>query len=411
MKEYYRWQNASIENALRKRRVVTLSGARQCGKTTLIKHITKNAPENFIFRTLDDKGLLKSALDDPITFVKHARGSMIIDEVQKAPDIVSAVKQVVDNNNRRGQFLLTGSADITSLQEVSESLAGRVKNIRLRPLTNGEILGRRPSFIKKCFGKNFSPQIKGFDKETIIKMAFRGGYPEAVKMHKRDRKDWHKDYREALFKRDLKSIANISRQDIIKELFAILNSWSGKYMDLSNIGSNLAVSKITLGTYINALKTLFLFESVKPWLKTDYDRVGKKEKIYSTDTGTMVNSLDWKEDDILLDSDKSGKLIETLVFNELAAQIDFSGHYDLYQYRDRAKRKIDFLIEDSDGAITAIEVKSSAVADSSDFKHIRWFKENMAGNKKFTGIVLYSGENTIMFRNDMYAVPLASLWE
>ena len=119
MKEYYRWQNASIENALKKRRVVTLSGARQCGKTTLINQVAKNAPENFVFRTLDDKGLLKSALDDPITFVKHVKDTMIIDEVQKAPDLVSAVKQVVDGNNRYGQFLLTGSADITSLPEVS----------------------------------------------------------------------------------------------------------------------------------------------------------------------------------------------------------------------------------------------------------------------------------------------------
>ncbi|MCL2334989.1 MAG: ATP-binding protein [Endomicrobia bacterium] len=411
MKEYLRWQSTSVETALKKRRVVILSGARQCGKTTLINQVADSSPENFIFRTLDDKGLLKSALDDPITFVKHSKGAMIIDEVQKAPDIVPAVKQVVDKDNRYGQFLLTGSADITSLPEVSESLAGRVKNIRLRPLTNGEILGKMPSFIEKCFAKDFPVQIKGFDKETLIKQAFRGGYPEAVKMHPQDRKDWHKDYREALFKRDLKNIANISRQDVIRELFAILNSWSGKYMDLSNIGSNLAVSRITLGTYINALKTLFLFESVKPWLKTDYDRVGKKDKIYSTDTGIMTSSLDWKESDVLLDSDKSGKLIETLVFNELAAQIDFADRYALYQYRDRAKREIDFIIEDSSGALTAIEVKSSAVADSSDFKHIRWFKENVADNKKFTGVVLYSGENTISFRNNMYAVPLACLWE
>jgi len=124
----------------------------------------------------------------------------------------------------------------------------------------------------------------------------------------------------------------------------------------------------------------------------------------------MTSSLGWKENDILLDSYKSGKLMETLVFNELSAQIDISGEYNLYQYRDRAKREIDFLIENSDGAILAVEVKSSAVANSSDFGHIRWFKENIAAGKKIIGIVLYSGENTVTFKNEMYAVPIAQLW-
>ena len=410
MREYHRWQSETVEQALKKRRVVVLSGARQCGKTTLSKQISNSLSQKVIFRSLDDKGLLESALDDPINFVKHPGGTMIIDEIQKAVDLLPAVKQAADNNNSYGQFLLTGSADISSLPEVSESLAGRVKNIRLRPFTQGEILGKKPDFINKCFNKNFSAQVKGYDKETLIKQAFRGGYPEAVKLPAKDRKDWHKDYREALFKRDLKNIANINRQGSIRDLFAILNSWSGKYMDFSNISSALAISRQSLSSYINALKALFLFEEARPWLKTDYERVGKKSKLYSTDTGIMTSSLGWKENDILLDSYKSGKLMETLVFNELSAQIDISGEYNLYQYRDRAKREIDFLIENSDGAILAVEVKSSAVANSSDFGHIRWFKENIAAGKKIIGIVLYSGENTVTFKNEMYAVPIAQLW-
>ena len=409
MSEYNRWRTLNIEEALKTRRVVVISGARQTGKTTIAKHVSG---KNSVFRSLDVDSIYEAAVNDPTGFVKNDSGTMFIDEVQKVKKLITEIKYVVDNNNRPGQYLLTGSADINSLPEVSESMAGRLKNIRLRPLTQGEILRKKPTFLKRAFEANFSKQILGYDKKTIFDLAFCGGFPEAVRLEsQKNRKDWHRDYITALLKHDLKDVANITRQDAMKELIDILASWSSKFMDISQISSSLGLSRPTVVSYINALEALFLFDKVAPWIKTDYDRVGRSYKYYASDTGFMTAILGWKRDDILLDVDRSGKLMETFVFQELVAQVDLDNSYSLYQYRDREKREIDFLIEREDGSLVGIEVKSSHSVSSDNFIHHKWFRENIVkGKKPYVGIVLYSGEQVLSFGEGLLAVPIAALW-
>jgi hypothetical protein len=259
---------------------------------------------------------------------------------------------------------------------------------------------------------NFPKQITGYDKKEIFNLAFRGGFPEAVRLDsQKDRKDWHTDYINTLLKNDLKEIGNITRQDTLKDLIGILASWSSKFMDISPICSSLGLSRPTAVSYMNALEALFLFDRVAPWIKTDYDRVGRNHKHYVTDTGLMAAVLGWKQDDILHDVDRAGKLMETFVFQELAAQVELDSSYSLYQYRDREKREIDFLVEREDGAFAGIEVKASHSVSASDFKHQKWFNENINKEKKpFTGIILYSGEQTLPFGENYFAVPLSTLW-
>lgn len=406
--EYPRWQKTGISQALKTRRVVILSGPRQSGKTTLVKQLQE---QDSLFRTLDDTQMLKVALEDPTGFVKSPTGTMIIDEIQKAPLLLPAIKRRVDEDNRPGQYLLTGSANLHSLPEVTESLAGRVTNIRLRPLAIGEILRHKPVFLEKAFKNEWPLQVKGYDKEAIIKLAFRGGYPEVLNLSAEEHKAWHKDYVNTLLARDLKDIANIRRQGAIKQLLGILAAWSGKYMDISGICSKLPVTRGTLENYINILEALYLFERAGPWLRTDYDRVGRRDKIYATDTGLMASILNWRVEDVLLDSDKSGKIVETLVFNELAALMGTGYKYSLYQYRDRKDREIDFIIENEQGQLLGIEVKSGSSFASDDCRHMVWFRNNIVPDKPFTGIVLHAGEDTLPLGKDMYAVPVAALWE
>ena len=409
MGDYLRWRSKNVKDALATRRVVVLSGARQAGKTTLAKQIPG---KNSVFRPLDVDAFYRAAVDDPTGFIKNNRGTMIIDEIQKVKKLITEIKYTVDNNNRPGQYLLTGSANIFSLPEVSESLAGRVKNIRLRPLTQGEILGLKPTFLKRAFNQNFPKQITGYDKKAIFDLAFRGGYPEAVRLkNQKDRKEWHRDYIGALLKNDLKDAANINRHGALKDLIGVLASWSGKFMDISPLCSSLGLSRPTVVSYINALEALFLFDRVAPWIKTDYDRVGRSYKYYSSDTGFMTATLGWKLDDVLLDVDRSGKLMETFVFQEISAQVDLDSSYSLYQYRDREKREIDFLVEREDGALLGIEVKSGHSVSASDFLHQKWFRENIVKNKKpYIGLVFYSGEHTLSFNGNFYAVPISMLW-
>jgi predicted AAA+ superfamily ATPase len=209
--EVPRWQAEGIKDALKRRRVAVLTGGRQTGKTTVLNQVLE---KDDVFLSLDDDNLLKTARDDPKGFIKHSSGTMFIDEVQKAPNLIPEIKLAVDKNNRTGQFCLTGSANIQALPIITDSMAGRSKRIRLRPLTVGEFLRRKPRFLERAFSANFPRKISGFDKEHIFDFAFCGGYPEAIKLNnQKDRKEWHRDYIDDLINRDLKDFMNIRRQN------------------------------------------------------------------------------------------------------------------------------------------------------------------------------------------------------
>lgn len=410
--EYYkRWQEKNIKRALGQRRILLLAGSRQCGKTTMAKAL---AGKDAIYRTLDDITLLNAALDDPHGFVHHKDNLMIIDEVQRAPFLLQAVKQDVDENQKPGRFLLTGSANIQSLPSVNESLAGRVTKIRLRPLALGEIYGKKPDFLEKAFKGEFDHLNKknSDTKESYIEYASFGGYPEPnrLKLYK-DRRSWHKDYLDALIERDLADIAQVKRKDSLAKLITVLAAWSSKFLTISDIGTSLGISRPTIETYINALESLYLVERLNPWHKTDYDRISKQDKLFMTDTGMMMSILDWKIEDINLDGDKSGKLFETFVFNQLSAILDAQeDNYKLYHYRDSEKREVDFVIENEKGDILGVEVKAGSAVNKSSFKHLEWFSSNMAERRSFNGIVLYSGQHVASFGKNMWAVPIHALW-
>lgn len=442
-KTIHRWQSEVIKNALETRRILVLVGARQCGKTTLVQrlaftnsrnleiHFNKQGfsygggsgsgagygdgsgyggeSSNHIYRTLDDITLFEAARNDPVGFVKHGDELMIIDEVQRVPELLSAVKQDVDHNQKAGRFLLTGSANIQSLPNVSESLAGRVRKIRLRPLTLGEIKGISPNFITQAFQENFSKNDHVNSKDDYLVYALQGGYPEARNFNDKERYIWHKDYLEALIERDLKDIVNIRRKDSMVKLLETLAAWSSKFIDISAISSCLSITRPTIESYINALETLYLVERVRPWSKTDYARVNKQDKLFVTDTGLMSSILKWNIDKIRLNSDLNGKLIETFVFNQLATLVDIDS-YNLYHYRDREKREVDFIVENNNGDILAIEVKSGSKVTKDNFKHLKWFKANVAKDEDFTGIVLYTGKEAVRFGEKMWVVPINSIW-
>ena len=296
---------------------------------------------------------------------------------------------------------------------MKDSLAGRVGKIRLRGLTQGEISGTAPCFLPKAFAGEFpAGAVEPFrGRDEIFDMALRGGFPEVLDLKDKDRKSWHVDYVEALLENDLRDIQRIQRHNAMRNLVRVLAAWSGKYMDIADIGAGLSVKRPTLESYINALEFLYIAERLPPWTKTDYARAGKKDKIYMCDSGLMASILEWTPDQARMDSDRAGKLIETFVFNELAAQIDASDRdYKFFQYRDREKREIDFIVENANGDILGIEVKFGSSVQKQDFRHLRWFKDHLAGERDFTGIVLYTGEHCGSFGEQIWAVPISTLW-
>lgn len=390
------------------RRVLLLTGPRQCGKTTLARSLVSADTE---YRTLDDLTLKQAAENDPHGFVRHNLRTLIIDEVQRVPSLLQAIKKVVDEDNRPGQFLLTGSVNIPTLPSIQESLAGRIGKIRLRPMTQGEFAKAKPRFLDLAFAQSLRHGWHSYDRDDLLEIAFRGGFPEAVLLQGRSRRLWYQDYVTALLERDLRDIARIHRLDAMRELARILAAWSSKLMDISAIGTGLSIKRPTLETYINALETLYLVEKVHPWTRTDYERVGKQNKLFLSDCGLMAALLGWRPDQVRLDSDRSGKLIETLAFNEIAAQIDSADEdYQLFHYRDREQREIDFLVERDDGALLGIEIKAGLTVNDKDFRHLRWFQQNLAKDRPFVGIILYSGDFAGSFGDGLWSVPFGALW-
>jgi predicted AAA+ superfamily ATPase len=407
---YLRWQQGFIHQALQTRRVLAITGPRQCGKTTLAKTLLNDTA---LYRTLDNPEMLKVAQLDPVEFVTHDQAYMIIDEVQRVPELLLAIKLRVDENTRYGQYILTGSANLYQLPRTQDSLAGRIRHLRLRPLTQGEIAGTAPHFLQRAFQREWPKSIDThWGRKKTIAQSFIGGYPEVLALSEKERKSWYRSYLQAVLGQDMQELLDIRRPAVMEKLVQTVAAWSGKYMNTNAIGSHLEIQRRTLDNYLSALESFFLLERIPPWTYTDYEYVGKHDKLFMTDTGLMAAQLGWTPQQVEMDSDRSGKLIETFVFTQLAALIEASEEeYTLYHYRDRLQREIDFMIQGPAGSLLGLEVKSGSAPDLSDAKHLIWFAENQVKGTSFTGIVLHTGNQTYRLKGEnIWAVPIASLW-
>ncbi len=404
---FKRWQMERVKTLLAYRRGVNLTGARQVGKSTLTEML--NLPDVKKW-SMDDNLTRKAALDDPHGFVKHAAGqTVVIDEIQKAPMLLEAIKMVVDRDNSKGQYLLTGSANIRFAKMVKDSLAGRLGTVRLRPLAFAEICANEPSFLDMAFDRGFDGRdYPGFGKRDIIELAFRGGYPEVCDIPQSERTDWFVSYLDDLLTKDIRDVTEIRKLETMRRVAKSLFAHSAQFISINELAAKSELAKATLQNYIEALKALYIVDAVPAWAKNDYEIIGKREKMFAADSSLVANILEWSEDEAYMDPDKGGKLIETWVYNQISAIAETSTKYTISHFRDSKKREIDFIVERTDGAILGIEVKSGS-ASPEDFKHLKWFDKNLAGERAFTGIVFYAGERTLRFGEGFYAVPLAAL--
>ena len=402
-----RWKLSDVVESLRYRRIVHITGARQSGKTTL----AATAPIANVRRyTMDDDNLRETASDNPIEFTERKAGeTLVIDEIQKVPELLNAIKIHVDRSPDRGQYLLTGSSSLDFMRKSADSLAGRMHTVRLRTLTLGEVNGNAPSFLDDAFRHEFKQPAVMMGKRDIIHRAFQGGYPEAIDFPDNVRRDWYEDYVNTLIARDVKNVAQIRKLDLLKDILKWIMARSSKLWTAEELCSTMQISKETATNYVSALKALYVIDMIPAWNKTDYDRAGKMPKFFASDAGLIANCLDWNEEEAFVNSDLSGKLVESWVYHEISAIAECSkGRYTISHYRDKDKREIDFIVANGQEKMLGIEVKAGGRVGKEDFKHLKWFAENLA-KREFTGIVLYSGEYTLSFGDGFYAVPLAAL--
>jgi uncharacterized protein len=402
-----RFSAGRIATALADTPVVMLIGPRQCGKTTLVRQFVDRGRE---YVTLDDDTVLEAARNDPAGFVRGF-DLVAIDEVQRAPELLRAIKLSVDGDRRAGRFLLTGSANILTLPQISESLAGRMETISLMPISRAEIAGTKPAFLKKAFAGKLAKPSSPMIGDELVHAVLVGGYPEMLRREKpRRRQAWARDYVKAIVQRDVRDIAEVEKLDQLPHLLQILAHHSGQLTNFTQIGGQLGIDDKTTRRYIGIFEQLFLVQRVSPWFRNQLKRLVKTPKLHFLDSGLLAALLGLTAEQIVKDRSTFGALLESFAFSEVLKQTGWSDEsYALYHYRDKDQDEVDIIVEDEHGAMVGIELKASATVKSSDFKGIRKL-QNICGDDLKLGVVLYDGTNIVPFGDRLFAAPITCLW-
>lgn len=238
-----------------------------------------------------------------------------------------------------------------------------------------------------------------------------GGFPKSVVATDRERWEWHTDYIRQLLS-DLRLLARIRRIKAMRDLLASLAAWSSKVVDVTKIGRSLDVSRPTLDSYINAAEMMFVIDRVPAWVDSDYERGMRRDKLFMCDSGLMAGVLGWDPERVKDNSDACGKLLETYAHNQLASLVDVDRYsHELYHYRDRDGREIDFVIRHRSGDVLGIKVKAASAVGTKAARHLRWFGDNLVKDGRFTGLVLHTGNYTHRLGEGVWAVPFSVLWE
>lgn len=389
---------------------VLLNGARQTGKSTLVQWIASQ--HEFEYVTLDDFTTLNAASRDPVGFLSVIKKPLIIDEIQRAPQLFLAIKQVIDKNRRSGQFLLTGSANVFMLPKLSESLAGRMEIITLWPFSCDELMQQKSLFIDRLFSSEFSlSHDPDFSRQELVEKAMKGGYPEIQKLATEKRRiAWFNSYITTILQRDVTELSRIEGVRELPRLLALIASQSGALVNMSSLSRDAGLVMMTLKRYRALLEAIFFVTRLNAWFKNVGKRLIKTPKLYLTDTGLLSYLMGTNQNRLDADPKFMGQLLENFVMQELFKQASWSATLPrIFYYRSVTGKEVDFILETRSGHIVGIEVKASATVDSSDFDGLIEIKSLM-GKKFVRGLVMYTGTNTIPFGKDLYAVPISALW-
>ncbi len=391
--------------------VVFLHGARQTGKTTLARWLSKNLhPARYL--TFDDAGMLAAARNDPAGFLSGMEGPLIIDEVQRAPELFLAIKAEVDRKRRPGRFLLTGSADVLLLPHLSESLAGRMEILTLWPLSQGEIEGRKENFVDLVFKASFSPQTeKACSKLEYFKRVVTGGYPEIlVRTSPKRKKAWFGSYITTILQRDIRDLANIEGLTELPRLLSLLAVRATSLLNFSEISRSLGMPQSTLKRYITLMETTFLIHIVPAWSGNLGKRLVKSPKLIVSDTGLMSYLLGLNDKRIASESPTSGVLLEDFAIMELYKQMSWSDTLPkIFHFRTQIGQEVDIVLEDAAGRVVGLEIKASTTPRAGDFKGLKVLADAL-GKRFVRGLLLYLGGEVIPFGVKLHALPVSSLW-
>jgi hypothetical protein len=395
-------------------RAAAITGPRQAGKSTLARQLQSAGVVPNYF-TLDDEATRNAARDDPDGFALSLPRPAVIDEVQRVPSLMLAVKQILDNDPAPGQFLLTGSADLLTARVVADALPGRVEYLNLWPLARSEIEGKRGSVIDALLDGT-PPRVSGAPKgrAASAELVVAGGFPDALNRNPRQRARYLRSYVQATLSRDLPEIGGVRGDPAkLEQLLRLLAARTSTLVNYAALGRALALDEKTVKAHIELLSQLFLLHRLRPWSANLGARQVKTPKLLLTDTGLAaalvgVDAARYSAPD---QGALAGGLFETFVVMELIKQASWSTTpVELYFYRDSDKREVDLVVESASGDVVAIEAKTAAATTASDLRGLRVLRDKL-GERFKAGVVVYSGEHTLPIDDRIWAVPISGLWK
>lgn len=404
---YPRLLEARIAEAMADTPVVLVAGPRQAGKTTLVRQV---ATHTMRYLTLDDELTLLAAREDPVGMIRNLDRA-VIDEIQRAPQLLLAIKKTVDEDRRPGRFLLTGSANLMALPTVADSLAGRMETLTLLPLSQSEMHGATANWIDRAFAGEILRATRPLLGDDLIEAVVRGGYPEAVsRTTPRRRTAWGRQYVDAIIRRDVRDVAGIDKLDQLPRFLRALTQVAGQMCNYTQLGAQLGLDHKTAARYIGVFEQMYLVRRIDVWARNRLNRVVKTPKLQFIDSGLLSTLADVTPALVQQDRSRFGNVLETFVFAELLKHTTTAeGDYRLLYYRDHDQHEVDFVIENAAGHLIGVEVKAAATVKESDLRGLKRLA-NVAGKQFMLGVILYDGSETLPLGEGLWAAPLSSLW-
>jgi predicted AAA+ superfamily ATPase len=406
-----RHASARIVEALSDTRIVTVEGPRQAGKSTLCATIATARGMRAV--TLDDAATRRAANDDPSGFLAGLGEHAFIDELQRAPELALALKAEVDRDPWPGRYLVSGSVNLLLAPRISDSLAGRVERVPLRPFAQSELeRGGVPAWLDTLWGGGCPPYIEtaAVGRAAHAERIARGGFPPVVARSARRGDRWLEDYLAALATRDVPDLADIRRPDLLPVLLRHLASGSGSLVTMRPIAQALAVDEKTVRAYMRLLELLHLVVRVPAWASGLAARAVRAPRTVIEDSGLLAHLLDADPERIATDDTITGRAYESWVMMELARLLPHTEIAPtMRHWRSRHGEEVDVVLEDRRGRVIAIEIKAGASPGHSDFRGLRRFRE-LAGERFAAGLVLCTTRQTLPVSDRMWAVPIEALW-
>ena len=402
-----------VRDMLSVSRAAAIIGPRQAGKSTLAKQLQLAGlvPNYF---SLDNEQTRRSALADPDGFALSLARPAVIDEVQRAPELMLAIKQILDGDWTPGQFLLTGSADLITSKAIADALPGRVEYVNLWPFAQAELAGTRSSVIDALLAGE-RPRVSGAPKGrgAVANLVVAGGYPDALDRTPRQRLRYFRSYVRTVLGRDLPDVGEVRIDSAkLERLLRLLAARTGGLVNYAALGRELALDDKTIKAHVELLSQLFLLYELRPWSTNLGSRQIKTPKLFLSDSG-MTAALLGADETRYSAPDQgalAGMLFETFVLMELVKQATWSTtRAELYFYRDAEKREVDLLLESPSGEVVGIEVKAGTNVDASGLRGLRFLRDKLGARFK-VGVVVYCGEHTLPFGEHIWAVPVSGLW-